>query len=284
VLRAILAMLLCAVTACSGSVLIARDDHTYRTAIARYRRTREAVRASLAPDDEQAMFMQAEAMYRYRFLPPPRSSASFAAQVAASAIDLPVLESVSGSFDLQALRLKTYDGAVQLWESLLANSPTTSLRDITLYRLGWAYRNTQVSGFKRESKDAFDELAKSDSALAPLAVAARATPSKSTGAATAWSIIPGAGQIYTGAYGSGITRLAVALAATAMIIVPVVVAYERRSDLAWSRDWPLLVTGIAGATVLTVDYSSSYDDAVRRVIEHNEQVEAAFEAAHTDAP
>ena len=276
--------LACALAACSSSVLIARDDHMYQTAIAHYRRTRELVRATLAPEDEQAMFMQAEGLFRYRFLPPPRSKASFAAQIAASAIDLPVLESVSGAFDLQALRLKTYDGAVQIWESLLADVPATPLRDLALYRLGWAYRNTQVSGFKRESQDAFAELSKSDSPLAGLAGAARATPYKSTGVATAWSIIPGAGQIYTGAYASGIARMAVAAAATAMIIVPSVVAYERRSSLSWHNDWPLLVTGIVGATILTIDYSTSYDDALRRVIERNEQIEAAFESGHPDAP
>jgi hypothetical protein len=283
--RALLLTAACAASACGSSILIAHDDRTYQTAIAQYRRTRELVRASLAPDDEQAMFMQAEGMFRYRFLPPPRSSASVVAQVAASAIDLPVLESLSGSFDLQALRLKTYDGAVHIWESLLANAPATKLRDLALYRLGWAYRNTQVSGFKRESKDAFDELAKSTSSpLAPVAAAARATPYKSTGAATAWSIIPGAGQIYAGANASGIARLAVAVAAAAAVIAPAIVAYERRANLTWHHDWPLLASGIIGATVLTVDYSSSYDDAVRRVIERNEQTEAAFEAAHPDAP
>ena len=282
--RSLIAAIACATTGCSSSILITRGDDKYHAAIARYRRTRQLVQASLAADDEQAIFMQAEGMFRYRFLPPPRSKASYAAQLAASAIDLPVLESLSGSFDLQTLRLKTYDGAVHIWESLLANSPTTRLRDLALYRLGWAYRNTQVSGFTRESKDAFDELAKSSSQLAPLAVVARATRYKTTGAATAWSIIPGAGQIYVGAYGSGITRIAVALAATAMIVVPALTAYERRADLTWHHDWPLLVTGIVGATILTIDYSSSYDDALRRVIEYNEQVEAAFEATHPEAP
>jgi hypothetical protein len=63
-----------------------------------------------------------------------------------------------------------------------------------------------------------------------------------------------------------------------------VIAYQRSGDLSWNKDWPLLVTGIAGATVLAIDYTNSYQAALRAVLEHNEQVEADFEAAHPDAP
>ena len=49
-------------------------------------------------------------------------------------------------------------------------------------------------------------------------------------------------------------------------------------------DWPLLVTGIAGAIILATDYSSSYQDALRAVLEYNERSEAAFENSHPAAP
>jgi hypothetical protein len=271
---------------CSRSVLIPRSDATYRHALERYRHTRELVAQSAAPDDDQAMFMQAEALYRYRFAAPPRSSGSYLAQVGAAVIDLPALQSLAGSLDLYALRLKSYDGAVQVWETLLAMSPQTPLRPLALYRLGWAYRNAMASGFPSSSEHAFDELVASypASPLAPVAREARDTDWKSPGTATALSIVPGLGQIYAREYGNGTIRLGVALAATAAVVVPAVVAYERRSDLSWSRDWPLLVTGLAGVIVLTIDYSSSYDDALRAVMELNERREDEFEARHPGAP
>jgi len=283
-------MLRCAVlvllaASCGHSVLIAHDDATYRRAIVRYQRTRQLVTASLAPDDEQLMFMQAEGLFRYRFAPPPRSTGSYLAEIAASAIDLPALETVAGSLDLYSLRLKTYDGSVQLWESLLANAPATKLRPLALYRLGWAYRNSTASGLPRDSDTAFDELGRAtDTPLAPLARAAHDMRWKSVGAATAWSIVPGLGQLYVGHVGSGLTRLGIALAAATAVIVPAVIALERRGDLSWDHDWPLLVTGIVGASVLTLDYTSSYQDAVSSVIDYNERSEAEFEAAHPDAP
>ena len=67
-----------------------------------------------------------------------------------------------------------------------------------------------------------------------------------------------------------------------MIVVPAGIAYERRHDLSWSRDWPLILIG--AVTILTSDYSSSYADAQRAVLDFNEQHEAAFEDAHPDAP
>jgi hypothetical protein len=44
--------------------------------------------------------------------------------------------------------------------------------------------------------------------------------------------------------------------AAATLVVPSVIAYERRNDLSWHHDWPLILTGVAGFTVLTSDYSS----------------------------
>jgi hypothetical protein len=275
-----------ALAGCSQSVLIRSDDTAYRRAIEHYQRTRQLVAETLAPDDDQAMFLQAEGLYRYRFAPPGRSVGSYLAQAAASAIDLPVLDSLAGALDLYSLRLRTYDGAVQLWESLLSRSSTTPLRPLTLYRLGWAYRCSLASGLPGSSDDAFNELIAKHAGtpLATLAIEAKRVPWKSQGAATAWSIVPGLGQMYAGEIGNGAGRLAVALVATAIIVVPGVLAYDRRHDLSWSRDWPLLVSGIGGAILLTSDYSSSYQDALRAVVEYNERREAEFEDRHAAAP
>jgi hypothetical protein len=74
------------------------------------------------------------------------------------------------------------------------------------------------------------------------------------------------------------------MAAATAVIIPVTIAYGRRGDLSWDNDWPLLVSGVVGATALAIDYTSSYKDALRAVLEYNERAEAAFEDAHPDAP
>lgn len=283
-------VLACALVAlaggCGHSVLIHRDDPTYRRAIDHFQRTRQLVTASLAPDEDQAMFLQAEGFFRYRFAPPGRSLGSYLAQATASIIDLPVLDSLAGSLDLYSLRVRTNDAAVQLWETLLARDPSTALRPLALYRLGWAYRSSIASGFPGSTEHAFGEITSkfAGSPLAALAVEARKVPWKSQTSATAWSIVPGLGQMYAGEVGNGAVRLTVALAATAMIIVPSVLAYRRGSDLSLRDDWPLLVVGVAGASVLAIDYSSSFQDAQRAVLEYNERQEAAFEDRWPEAP
>jgi hypothetical protein len=284
--RAQLALAAVLASGCAPSVLIRADDTAYRRSIERFQRTRQLVATSLAPDDDQAIFLQAEGLFDYRFAPPGRSLGSYLAQTTAAAVDFPVLDSLAGALDLYSLRLKTYDGAVQLWETLLARSPRTPLRPLVLYRLGWAYRNSIASGLPGSSEGAFDELAGLGAAspLAGLAAEARQVAWKSQGSATAWSILPGAGQIYAGESKNGAVRLAIAIAAAGMVVVPSVLAFERRNDLSWRRDWPLLATGLAGAIVLTTDYSSSYQDALRAVLEHNERQEAEFERSHPDAP
>src|SRR6185503_11028858 len=107
----------------------------------RLTRTASIVAHSGASDVERARFMQAEGFYRYRF-ESTHGVLSYVASGAAAIIDLPALQSLAGSLDLVELRLGSYDGAVHLWELLLADVPETRLRTLALYRLGWAYRST----------------------------------------------------------------------------------------------------------------------------------------------
>jgi hypothetical protein len=278
----------CVAPACGGSALIRREDQTFSRSIARYEKTQELVAAE--PVDERteaAMFMTAEGLYRYRFDPPPRSAGSYVAQAAAAAIDLPALQAVASSLDLFELRLKMYDGAVQVWETLLERYPRSRLRPLALYRLGWAYRSVLSPGFPREEPDeAFAELARSHPAspLAAYAREAQAVPWKSQDMATTYSILPGLGQMYAGEYLNGAARMAVALVAAAAIVTPAFIAWQRREELAWGRDWPLLAVGLGGLIVLSIDYTMAYQDALRAVMQYNERMEAEFDRRHPGAP
>jgi len=287
--RTIAALLLLPVTllACGHSTVIRRDDPVLDDSQRHLAKTAAAVEALAAPPAERLLFMQAEGFYRYRFQAPPRNAASIAAVVAGVITELPVLQALAGSLDLQELRLRGPDGAIHLWETLLTRDPQTTLKPLTLYRLGWAYRNAGVAGLPRESGDAaFDELIASapGSPLVPLALPAKQEPRKRKAPAAGLSLVPGLGQFYLGHALSGTVRLAIGLASVAMIAVPIYVAVQRGSDLSWSHDWPLLVTGLAGLVVLSVDYTLSYQDAMAGVVEFNDRVEAGFEARHPESP
>lgn len=276
-----------AATGCASSVLIRPDDATFGGAQARLVGTAVLIDQERPLPAERWLFLQAESYYRYRFEFPPRSALSYVAQAAAATTDFPAFQALAGSLDLLDLRLKSYDGAVQMWETLLARYPQSRLRFLTLYRLGWAYRSSGVSGFPRTSGDeAFDLLVKEapGSKLALLAAEAKATPWKSKGTATGLSVVPGLGQFYVGERLSGTVRLAVALAAVAMVVLPSVVAYQRRSDLSWGRDWPLFASGLGGLIVLNIDYTTAYEDALRGVVQWNERTESRFVDAHPGAP
>ncbi len=56
-----------------------------------------------------------------------------------------------------------------------------------------------------------------------------------------------------------------------MIVVTAVTAVNRKDDLTWKSDWPLLATGIGGFIVLNVDYTTAYQDAIRAVVLWNER-------------
>src|SRR5262245_43443536 len=273
--------------ACGHATIVRRDDPVLDHSQHRLAKTAVAVDALQPPVADRLLFMQAEGFYRYRFNAPSRNVAGTLAVVAAVITELPVLQTMAGSLDLLDLRLRGADGAIHLWETLLARNPGSALRPLTLYRLGWAYRNAGVSGLPRESGDAaFDELvaAAPASPLATLATEAKREPAKSKDTATGLSLIPGLGQFYLGQALSGTVRLAIGLGSVAMIAVPIYLAYQRRSDLSWGHDWPLLATGLGGLIVLSIDYTLSYQDAMRGVVEFNDRVEAEFEARHPDAP
>ncbi|HEY7372668.1 MAG TPA: hypothetical protein VIF57_10950 [Polyangia bacterium] len=274
-------------TACGHSSLIRPDDPVLADSQRRLAATAAAVEASGAPPAERVLFMQAEGFYRYRFQPPHRNLASTAAVVAAVVTELPAFQALAGSLDLDDLRVRSADGAIHLWETLLARDPHTALRPLTLYRLGWAYRNAGAAGLPRASGDeAWSELmaAAPASPLASLAAQARREPWKSKDTATRLSLLPGLGQFYLGQALSGSVRLAIGLGSLALIAVPLYAAYQRRHDLSWSHDWPLLAAGIGGVIVLSVDYTLSYQDAMRGVVESNDRVEADFDARHPEAP
>lgn len=272
---------------CGHATLIRRDDPVLDASERRLATAAAAVDALSPPPMERQLIMQAEGFYRYRFEPPPRNVASALAVVAAAVTDLPAFQALAGSLDLIDLRLRGADAAIHLWETLLARNPQTVLKPLTLYRLGWAYHNAGASGFPRDSGDeAFDELgaAAPGSPLAALAAEAKREPRKSKDTATGLSLVPGLGQFYLGQTLSGTVRLAIGLGSVAMIALPIYVAYERRHDLSWSNDWPLLVTGLGGLIVLSIDYTVSYQDAMRGVVEFNDRVETGFEARHPEAP
>jgi hypothetical protein len=285
--RVLAIALLLACGGCSSSILIRPDDGTFRAARQHLTSTAEVVARAAVSAEERALFLQAESFYRYRFQPPPRGTLTYLAQGAAAIADFPALQSLAGSLDLAELRLRMYDGSIQLWETLLAEYPQTRLRPLALYRLGWAYRSAGVTGLPRESgSDAFQALIREapTTELAALARAAEASPWKSKSTATALSFLPGLGQFYVGERLNGTVRLVVALVATALVVAPTYVAYQRRQDLGWHRDWPLLAVGVGGLVVLSLDYTAAYQDALRGVVDYNERAEAAFEARHPHAP
>jgi hypothetical protein len=285
--RFLLAVILLSL-ACSGSVLVRPDDGTFARAQGRLARAAAAVAAVEAPPEERLLFMQAEGLYRYRFDAPPRGFGNYLAQTLAVATEFAPLQAMASSAGLFELRLRVYDGATQLWESLLAHHPRTPLRALALYRLGWAYRSVGVGGFPRESADAWSALIADypQSPLAALASEGQRTPSKSQDTATGLSLVPGLGQIYAGEVGNGLARFGAALACAAMIVVPGYLLYRRVSDrdgLA-GGDWPYIVTPFVGIILLNVVYTTSYQDAVRAAVQFNERAEAAFEDRHPEAP
>lgn len=76
----------------------------------------------------------------------------------------------------------------------------------------------------------------------------------------------------------------VAIAAGIAIAVPIIEASRRDREQSWNHDWPLLATGLAGLIVLSFDYTSSYEDSMRGVVDWNEKKEMEFNYKHPEAP
>ncbi len=271
----------------SPSLLIKTDDSIFNDSQLRLTRMQKLTKETKAPPAEEALFLQAESLYEYRFEPPPRGSMAFLAEAAAAITDFPAFQSLAGSLSLADMRLRATDSAVQLWETLLLRYPESSLRPLTLYRLGWAYRSTSAPGLPRQKpNEAFDELIQKypASALAGFAKEAELIPSKSKYTAATRSALPGLGQIYVGETKSGVIRMSIAFAALTAIVVPIYVASHRDRDLQFRNDWPLLATGLAGLITLSYDFTSSYEDSMRGVVEWNERAESEFNRKHPSAP
>ena len=283
----VIAALTCGLQACAGPlVLLGAPDATFARGQERMGRIAKCVQQVEASEEEQRLFLQAEGFYQYRFALPRRGAWSYLAQGAAALTDFPAFQSLAGSLDLADFRLRTHDGAVHLWEALLHMYPNSPLRPLTLYRLGWAYRNLGVAGFPQTSAAAFNALANdyAGTPLAGLAAEANAVAWKAKDTATGLSLIPGLGQMYVGEYLNGTVRLSIGLASGAMVVAPLIIGIVRRNELTWKRDWPLLLTGFLGIVVLSIDYTAAYQDATRGVVEFNERQEAKFDDSHPGAP
>jgi hypothetical protein len=235
----------------------------------------------LAIGQDEAEFLQAEALYHYRFELQSPAARNYAAQAVAAASDFSPLSSLAASGGIGDLRLGAYNGAAQLYEGLLARHPATKLRSLALYRLGWAYRSANVGGFPRTSDAAFDQAAKASpgAPLANLSLEAKQVPYKTQDAAVAWSIIPGAGQMYVGQWRSGAVRLSIAATFAAATIIPIVYM-AKNGDL----DWRGVTVSLLGVVGLQVSYTMAYQDAQRGAVLFNERQERLFEERHPEAP
>jgi hypothetical protein len=265
----------------ANSVLIRHDDQTFSKAQQQLQRTEKTVDEFTPEPSERGLFLQAEGFYRYRFLPPERSTGKYLAEAAAAITDFPGFQSLAGSLDLEDLRFRAPDSAVQIWETLLELHPQTKLRPLTLYRLGWAYRSVGAQGLPRSSPEAFDELIKEqpNSSLAAFAKKAETIPWKSKETAAVRSLIPGFGQMYLGETRNGLVRLGIAVAALLAVAAPVYAASHGGHTS--SLD---VAAGVVGLIVLSFDFTSSYDDAMRGVVLWNERAESEFNLANPSAP
>jgi tetratricopeptide (TPR) repeat protein len=285
-----IAIVICYVlSACAPSVLIKKKDPTFDYARERFQKTANHLQAINQTDtskiekisDDQSLFLQAESYYRYRLELQDPSVRSLATKALAATTDFAPLSVWAASTEINQLRMQSYNGAAQLYEAFLERYPNSELRPLALYRLGWTYRNTSIEGFPRNEREAFEELLKNypTSPYAPMAKEILHTPFKSQGKAAAWSLIPGAGQMYVGEWRLGAIHLSIATAFTAVAIVPPTLMVKDQK-----LDWLGLGISLAGIVGLQVSYTIAYQDAQRRAISFNEHQEMEFEYKHPDAP
>jgi hypothetical protein len=281
---------------CARSPLMRKEDAAFTGAVGRYRqslaglgRPGHAVPRSqgnaqdtasrISPD--AALFLQAEAFYLYRPGSVAPGAFAIAAQALAASTDFAPLTAWAASAEIGSLRLQTYDGAAQLYEGLLASYPASPYGPLALYRLGWAYRSVGTRGWPRGSREAFAELQREfpGSEEASLAREALTVPYRTQEKAAAWSILPGAGQIYIGEKGNGAIRFALAAAFAAAAIIPPIFMIRDR-DL----DWTGAGISVLGFIGLQVSYTLAFQDAQRGAIAFNERAEASFRESHPGAP
>jgi hypothetical protein len=264
------------------SVLIQQDDDAFFKAQNRLEHTEKLVNQLNPLDIEKSIFLQAEGFYQYRFTPPKKSTQRYLAEAASAITDFPGFQSLAGSLDMEDLRFRAPDSAVQLWETLLEQHPDTTLKPLTLYRLGWAYRNVGAQGLPRSlPNDAFNELIQKepDSKLALLAIEAKKVPYKTKEDAGFYSLMPGMGQVYLDETQSGVSRMAVAVASLIAIVVPAYNALQGKHTSIASA-----ALGLGGLITLSFDFTNSYEDAIHGVVRWNEKREHDFQLKHPTAP
>ena len=275
--------------ACAPSVLIKKDDPKFEHARERFLKTVIQIQTEAHSDNigignisaDMALFLQAEAYNRYRLEMQEPSARSVATKALAATTDFAPLSVWAASTEINQLRMQSYNGAAQLYEAFLDRYPDSKLRPLALYRLGWVYRNVSIEGFPRNEQEALEELLRKypASPYAPLAMEMNRIPFKSQATATAWSLIPGAGQMYVGDWTLGVIHLSIATAFAAISIVPPLLMVKNQK-----LDWLGLGISLAGIVGLQVSYTIAYQDAQHKAIRSNENQEMEFERKHPEAP
>jgi len=270
------------VSCSTESALIHRDDATFAKAQAHFQDIKKVVDNMNLPASESNLFLQAEGFYQYRFTPAKKSNVKYLAEAASAMTDFPGFQALAGSLDVEDLRFRSSDSAIQLWETLLQDHPNTLLKPLTLYQLGWAYRNAGAQGFPRSSpNEAFDELIQDQphSNLAMLARDAKKVPYKTKEQARFRSLIPGMGQIYLDEPQSGFSRLGVMVAGLIAMAVPLY-----NAKLGKKQSLSTLAMGFGGLVMLSFNFTNASEDAIHGVIRWNERAESEFQRQHPTAP
>lgn len=272
-------LLACVSMGCAATKTPLRpSDPIFAAAERNLRESASLVTTPRKVEPDEALFLQAESFYFYRFeLVRSRSAGAYFAQAAAASTDFVPLNLLATSQGTFELRLRAYDGAAQLYQTIVDRYPVSRLRPLSLYRLGWACRSTTGEGFACSPEDSFAKLDREypGSPEATLAREAVRVPYKSLEKATLWSILPGAGQIYCGETLNGVVRLSVAAGFGALALVPIVTMVQERKF-----GWLPTALSLVGIVGLQVTYTTSYQDAERAVLEYNERQEAGFAARH----
>lgn len=279
---------------CAPSPLIRKDDPIYRHSLSRLSSDLGMLSGFGSPDSlhgkpvmrepdplEEALFLQAEAFYHYRLEMRSPGALSMTTQALAASTDFAPLSVWAASSEINQLRMLSYNGAVQLYEDFLSRYPESPLAPLVLYRLGWAYRSISIRGFPGNPRQPLEVILNRfpQSPLAPFAKELLTIPFKTQENAAAWSIIPGAGQIYIGETANGMVRFSIAAAFASAALLPPIFMIKNRQ-----LDWPGLLLSATGFIGLQVSYTFAFQDAQRGAVLFNEAKEKGFEERHPNAP